>query len=99
MLNGARSGAGARQLAPRLQLGASVGVAANGGPSVTRERKTNMVRNADWNWDGEEENAELAAEFGLRRGAMDLLPWADPYIAMLIASLERGQLQAEAEGD
>jgi hypothetical protein len=32
-----------------------------------------------------------------RRGAIDLLPWADPYIALLIASLEREQLQAEEE--
>ena len=56
-----------------------------------------MVRNADWNWDDEDGREELVDDVVARRGALDLLPWADPYIAMLIASLERGQLQADGE--
>jgi hypothetical protein len=56
-----------------------------------------MVRNADWNWDDADEHDEAEHNMLVRRGAIDLLPWADPYIAMLIASLERGQLQADGE--
>lgn len=52
-----------------------------------------MVRNVDWQWGDDERGSEAAA---LRRPC-DLLPWADPYIAMLIASLEREQLSAEED--
>jgi hypothetical protein len=56
-----------------------------------------MVRNANWNWDDEDEREEIVDDMVARRRVIDLLPWADPYIAMLIASLERGQLQADGD--
>jgi hypothetical protein len=52
-----------------------------------------MVRNADW---FEEQNSNEPND--LQAWRRDLLPWADPYIAALIASLEREDLTAEFDG-
>lgn len=48
-----------------------------------------MVRNIHWHV---AEVTEQTDELGWSRPRVqDLLPWADPYIAMLMASLERGR--------
>ncbi len=47
-----------------------------------------MVRNVNWQWNEDEQYGELPAG----RAVADLLPWADPYIASLMASLEREYL-------
>lgn len=52
-----------------------------------------MVRNADWQWN-EASNLQPKTDW-LRPRVQDLLPWADPYIAALIASLEGHEEQGE----
>ncbi len=49
-----------------------------------------MVCNINWQcFEGETPDHENQ---DARLRSQELLPWADPYIAMLIASLERGNL-------
>jgi hypothetical protein len=50
-----------------------------------------MVRNADWFFQDEDDQQEFA---GCRSIPRDLLPWADPYIAALMANLEREYLSS-----
>ena len=52
-----------------------------------------MVRNADW---FEEKDRDESSS--VQQWRRDLLPWADPYIAALIASLEREDLTAGFDG-
>ena len=53
-----------------------------------------MVCNINWQcFEGETPDHQ---SFGTRPQVRDLLPWADPYIAMLIASLERENLNEES---
>lgn len=55
-----------------------------------------MVRNANWDF-GDEDLQGQASH--VRENRRDLLPWADPYIVALMASLEREFLNSAGEGD
>jgi hypothetical protein len=50
-----------------------------------------MVRNADWFFEDEDDQQHFAVSRSIPR---DLLPWADPYIAALMANLEREYLSS-----
>ncbi len=55
-----------------------------------------MVRNANWDFGNDDVQGEMGVCRSERR---DLLPWADPYIVALMASLEREFLNSAIDED
>lgn len=55
-----------------------------------------MVRNVNWQYDDLGDRGDLGAG---RLERNDLLPWADPYILALMASLEREFLNSPIDSD